>query len=147
MLQTIESNKWHCLCQNRIQIWNPWGQKHMNRAFTHDPTTFSYEVMTKSNIGWRPYWILRLWRPQWAPALAPSKNEFSMFWSTSVWNVMLVDKCAQYHPNCSLSSSTITQIDWATKWINQISTSFSQLLIFYSWAVESVITLSIFAVT
>ena len=25
----------------------------MNRAFTHDPTTFSYEVMTTSNIGWR----------------------------------------------------------------------------------------------
>ena len=107
MLQTIKSNKWHCLCQNRIHIWNPWGQKHMNRAFTHDPTTFSYEVITKSNIGWRPYWILRLWRPQWAPALAPSKNEFSMFWSTSVSNFMLVDKCAQYHPNCSLSSSTI----------------------------------------
>ena len=78
----------------------------MNRTFTHDPTTFSYEVMTKSNIGWRPYWILRLWRPQWAPALARSKNEFSMFWSTSVSNFMLVDKCAQYHPNCSLSSST-----------------------------------------
>ena len=80
----------------------------MNRAFTHDPTTFRYEVMTKSNIGWRPYWILRLWRPQWAPALAPSKNEFSMFWSTTVSNFLLVDKCAQYHPNCSLSSSTIT---------------------------------------
>ena len=30
-----------------------------------------------------------------------------MFWSTSVSNFMLVDKCAQYHPNCSLSSSTI----------------------------------------
>ena len=36
----------------------------MNRAFTHDPMTFSYEVMKKSNIGWRPYLILRLWRPQ-----------------------------------------------------------------------------------
>ena len=31
-----------------------------------------------------------------------------MFWSTSVPNFMLVDKCAQYHPNCSLSSSTMT---------------------------------------
>ena len=76
----------------------------MNRAFT------SYEVMTTSNIGWRPYWILRLWRPQRAPALAPSKNEFSMFWSTSVSNCMLVDKCAQYHPNCSLSSSTMAVV-------------------------------------
>ena len=36
----------------------------MKRAFTHDPTTFGYEVMTTSNIGWWPYWILRLWRPQ-----------------------------------------------------------------------------------
>ena len=98
MLQTDKSNKWHCLCQNRVQIWNPWGQKHMKRAFTHEPTTFSYKVMTKANIGWRPYWILRLWRPQWEPALAPSKNEFSMFWSASVPNFMLVDKCAHKIP-------------------------------------------------
>ena len=33
--------------------------KVQERAFTYDPTTFSYEVMTKSNIGWRPYWISR----------------------------------------------------------------------------------------
>ena len=72
--------------------------KTYKRAITHDPTTFGYEVMTKSNIGWRPYWILRLWRRQWAPALAPSKNEFSVFWSTSVPNFMLVDKCAQKIP-------------------------------------------------
>ena len=70
----------------------------MKRTFTHDPTTFSYEFMTKSNIGWRPYWILRLWRPQRAPGLAPSKNEFSMFWSTSVPNFVLVGKCAQKIP-------------------------------------------------
>ena len=98
MIQTIKSDKWCCLCQNRVQIWIPLGQKHIKRAITHDPTTFGYEVMTKSNIGWRPYWILRLWRRQWAPALAPSKNEFSVFWSTSVPNFMLVDKCAQKIP-------------------------------------------------
>ena len=98
MIQTIKSDKWCCLCQNRVQIWIPLGQKHIERAIMHDPTTFGYEVMTKSNIGWRPYWILRLWRRQWAPALAPSKNEFSVFWSTSVPNFMLVDKCAQKIP-------------------------------------------------
>ena len=98
MIQTIKSDKWCCLCQNRVQIWIPLGQKHIKRAITHDPTTFGYEVMTKSNIGWRPYWILLLWRRQWAPALAPSKNEFSMFWSTSVPHFMLVDKCAQKIP-------------------------------------------------
>ena len=38
--------------------------------------------------------------------LCPSENEFSMFWSTYVPNVMLLDKYAQYHPNWSLSSST-----------------------------------------
>ena len=34
--------------------------------------------------------------------MAPSKNEFSMFWSASVPKFMLVDKSAQYHPNWSL---------------------------------------------
>ena len=34
-----------------------------------------------------------------------------MFRSTPVSNFMLVDKCAQYHPNCSLSSST-RLVDW-----------------------------------
>ena len=110
MLQTIKTDTWHCLCQNRVQIWNRWGQKHIKRAITHDPTTFGYEVMTKYNIGWRPYWILWLWRPQWPPALALSKNEFSMVWSTCVPNFMLVDKSAQYHPKWSLSSSTITLV-------------------------------------
>ena len=80
--------------------------KNIKRAITHDPTTFGYEVMTKYNIGWRPYWILRLWRPQWPPALALSTNEFSMVWSTCVPNFMLVDKSAQYHPKWSLSFST-----------------------------------------
>ena len=44
----------------------------MKRAFTHDPTTFSYEVMTKSNIGGGHIGFCdcgdpserRLWRPQ-----------------------------------------------------------------------------------
>jgi len=39
--------------------------------------TFGYEVMTKSYIDWWPSWILPIWRPLWAPALAPSKNVFS----------------------------------------------------------------------
>jgi len=32
----------------------------------------------KINIDWRPSWILPIWRPQWSPALAPSKNVISM---------------------------------------------------------------------
>ena len=36
--------------------------------------------------------------PTGAPASAPSKNEFRMFWSTSVPNFMLVDKSAQSSP-------------------------------------------------
>ena len=121
MLQTIKTDTWHCLCQNRVQIWNRWGQKHIKRAITHDPTTFGYEVMTKYNIGWRPYWILRLWRPQWPPALALSKNEFSMVWSTCVPNVMLVDKSAQYHPKWSLSSSTKTESEHNTHISNDLA--------------------------
>ena len=44
---------------------------------------------------------------QWAPASAPSKNEFSMFWFTSVPNFMLVDKSAQYPPLKFLRARTI----------------------------------------
>ena len=55
--------------------------------------------MIESNSGKRPSWIWQIWWPQWATAAsAPSKNEFSMFWSTSVPYFMLVDKSAQYSP-------------------------------------------------
>ena len=64
--------------------------------------TFSYKVMIESNRGKRPSWIRQIWWPQWAP----SKNEFSMFWSTSVPNVMLVDISAQYPPKKSLRAWT-----------------------------------------
>ena len=64
--------------------------------------------MTKSSIDWRPSWILPIWRPLWAPALAPSKNVFSMSYTTSVPNFMLVDKSEQSTPHFSLSSWTIT---------------------------------------
>ena len=37
------------------------------------------------------------------------KNEFSMFWSTSVPNFMLVDKTAQYPPKKSLRAWTKTK--------------------------------------
>ena len=54
--------------------------------------------MIEPNSGKWPSWIWQLAWPQWAPALVPSKNEFSMFSSTSVPNFMLVDKSAQYPP-------------------------------------------------
>ena len=60
--------------------------------------TFGYKVMIESNSGKPPSWMWQIWWPQWAPASAPSKNEFSMFWSISVPNFMLVDKSAQYPP-------------------------------------------------
>ena len=41
----------------------------------------------------------RLWRPQKMSSVCSGLHR-------SVSNFMLVDKCAQYHPNCSLSSST-----------------------------------------
>ena len=70
----------------------------MKRAFTHDPTTFSYEVMTTSNIGWRPYWIVRLgdpserrlWRPQKMSSVCSGLHNVPIF--------MLVDTCAQQIP-------------------------------------------------
>ena len=60
--------------------------------------TFGYKVKIESNSAKRPSYIWQIWWPQWAPALTPSKNEFSMFWSTFVPNFMLVDKSAQYPP-------------------------------------------------
>ena len=39
--------------------------------FVHDPLTFGYNVMTKSNSYWRPYCFFELLRPQWPPTLAP----------------------------------------------------------------------------
>ena len=80
------------LCQNWVQIWNPLGKKSTKRAIINDPVTYGYKVMVESNSGKRPSWIWRI------SALAPSKNEFSMFWPTSVPNFMLVDKSAQYLP-------------------------------------------------
>ena len=60
--------------------------------------TVGYKVMIESNSIKRPSWIWQIWWPQWALASAPSKNYFSMFWSTSVPNIVLVDKSAQYPP-------------------------------------------------
>ena len=68
--------------------------------------TFGFKVMTESNSGKRPSWIWQIWWPKWTPASAPSKNEFSMFWSTSLPNFMLVDKSAKYPPNKSLRAWT-----------------------------------------
>ena len=39
--------------------------------------TFGYKVMIESNSDKRPSWIWQIWWPKWAPASAPSKNEFS----------------------------------------------------------------------
>ena len=72
--------------------------KIYKRAIIYDPMTVGYKVMIESNSGKRPSWIMQIWSPQWVPASAPSKNEFSMFWSTSVPNFMLVDKSEQYPP-------------------------------------------------
>ena len=69
--------------------------------------TFGYKVMIESNSGKRPSWIWQIRWPQWAPKPVPSKNEFSMFWSTSVPNFMLVDKSAQYPTQKSLRAWTI----------------------------------------
>ena len=69
---------------------------YKKRAIIYDPVTFGYKVMIESNIGKLPSWIWQIWWPQWALASVLSKNEFSMFWSTSVQNFMLVDKSAQY---------------------------------------------------
>ena len=68
--------------------------------------TFGYKVMIESNSGKRPSWIWQKWWLQWAPASVPSKNEFSMLWSISVPNFMLVDKSAQYPPKTSLRAWT-----------------------------------------
>ena len=66
--------------------------------------TFGYKVMIESISGKRPSWIWQIWSPKWAPSSAPSKNEFSMFWSKSVPNFMLVDKSAKYPPKNPLGS-------------------------------------------
>ena len=47
--------------------------------------TCGYKVMIESKSCKRPSWIWLIRWPQWSPALAPSKNEFSKFWSTSVF--------------------------------------------------------------
>ena len=60
--------------------------------------TFGYKVMIESNSSNQSSWIWQIWWSQWAPASASSKNEFSMFWSTSVPDFMLVAKSAQYPP-------------------------------------------------
>ena len=65
--------------------------------------------MIESNSGKRPSWIWQIWWSQWALASAPSKNELSMLWSTSVPNFMLVDKSAQYPPKTSLTALTTIQ--------------------------------------
>ena len=69
--------------------------------------TFGYKVMIESNSGKRPSWIRQIWWPQWAAASAPSKNELSIFWSTSVPNFMLVDKSAQYPPKNPLGPALV----------------------------------------
>ena len=68
--------------------------------------TYGYKVMVESNSGKRPSWIWQVWWPQWAPASAHSKNEFGIFWSTSVPNFMLVDKSTQYPAKKSLRAWT-----------------------------------------
>ena len=67
--------------------------------------TFGYKVMIEPKSGKRPFWIWQIWWPQWAQ-LRRSKNQFSMFWSTSVPNFMFVDKSTQYIPKTSLRSWT-----------------------------------------
>ena len=64
--------------------------------------TVGYKVMIESNSGKWPSWIWQIW---W-PIYGGSKNEFSMFRSTSVPNFMLVDKSAQYPPKISLRAWT-----------------------------------------
>ena len=60
--------------------------------------TFGYKVMIESNSGKWPSCIWQIWWPQWALASAPSKNEFSVFSSASVPNLMLVDKSPLKNP-------------------------------------------------
>ena len=59
--------------------------------------TFDYKVMIESNSGKRSSWIWQIWWPQWAPASAPSKSEFSMFWSTSNIVFLIIQQITVYH--------------------------------------------------
>ena len=67
--------------------------------------------MTKSNGNRWPSWILPLWRPSERRLWRPQKmNLVSSGLHKSVpifMLVLVVDKSAQYHPNCSLSFYTI----------------------------------------
>ena len=81
--------------------WNPLGQKSTKRALIYDPITFGYKVMIESNRASGDLGFAKYGGPNGRRLRCPqkiSKNELSIFWSTSVPNFMLVDKSAQYPP-------------------------------------------------
>ena len=71
--------------------------KSTKESISYDLMTFCYEVMTKS-ISDKGHLRFENMLALISTSLVTLKNEFSIFWPTSVPNFMFVCKSAQYSP-------------------------------------------------
>ena len=51
-----------------------------------------------TSTGWRPFWILKIWRPRVAPVLAPIKNQNSMTMATYWPKLVLWEQSEPKYP-------------------------------------------------